>query len=338
MKDYSYSVNRLSALLILLIFSTALAVGASYQDKSKPAQVPEAERKAAQKINDAKDPAAKLAAASEFINKYPKSSLRPKIADLFISMISNTQDVAQRITLAESFMNTFTEASEANRMYPILIGSYLTAKRVDNAFSAAAPWLELNPNEVDILYQLAITGADEARRRNPKYVKQSQQYGLKAIELIEADKRPEGISVESWNKNKMIWLPQLYQSVGLLSLLSGNTEDALAKLQKAITLNPSDPFNYVLVGNIKNNQYMAAANQVQAMPAGAARTGAEQKLMAQLDEVIDLYAHAIGLMEGKPQYQPLHDQLLPDMANYYKYRHNNSTTGMQDLINKYKQP
>ncbi|MDQ3818253.1 MAG: hypothetical protein M3362_11335 [Acidobacteriota bacterium] len=338
MKIRPYSVSRLFAVVTLVLFSAAFAVADAYQDKSKPAQAPEAERKAAQKINDAKDPAAKLTAAGEFINKYPKSTLRPKIAEFITNMIADTKDVAQRITLAESFINTFTEASEANRMYPILIDAYLSAKRVDNAFDAAAPWLELNPNEVDVLYQLAVTGADEARRQNTKYAKQSQQYGLKAIELIEADKRPEGISVENWNKNKAVWLPQLYQSMGFLSILSGNTEDALAKLQKAMTLNPNDPFNYVLVGSIKNNQYLAAANQVRAMPAGAARTDAEKKLMTQLDEIIDLFAHAIGLMEGKPQYQAMHDQLLPDTTNYYKFRHNNSTAGLQDLINKYKQP
>jgi tetratricopeptide (TPR) repeat protein len=338
MKISTVSVKRLLILLTILTFCSALALGAPLQEKGKQDKVSDAERKAAQKIDDAKDTAAKIAAANEFVTKYPKSSLRPKIVQLLVAQISNTQDTAQRISFAESYLGTFSEASETKPIYPVLIESYISAKRVDDAFNAAAPWLELNPNEADVLYLLSVTGIDEARRQNPKFLRQSEQYGLKAIELIEADKRPENYTVEQWNKNKALWLPQLYQSMGLLSLMSGNSSDALTKLQKAIALNPNDPFNYVLLSKIKNDQYMAGAKQLQGTPASAARTETEKKLTAQLDEVIDLYAHAIGLMEGKPQFQPLRDQLLPDLTSYYKYRHNNSTDGMQELINKYKQP
>jgi len=338
MKAFSVSVSRSLALLALLSFCFVLALGAPFQEKSKQAQPSDAERKAAQKIDEAKDTAAKIAAASAFVNKYPKSTLRPKIAEMLVNQISGTQDAAQKITLAESYLGTFSEASETKPIYPVLIDAYISAKRVDDAFNAAAPWLELNPNEADMLYLLSVTGIDEARRQNTKFLKQSEQYGLKAIELIEADKRPESYTVEQWNKSKALWLPQLYQSMGLLSLINGNNADALAKLQKAVTLNPNDPFNYVLLSKVKNDQYMAGAKQLQGAPPSAARTETEKKLTSQLDEVIELYAHAIGLMEGKPQFQPLHDQLLPDLTSYYKYRHNNSTTGLQELINKYKQP
>lgn len=334
MKVCSVSVSRLLALLAVPLLCFMLAPGAPFQEKGKEA--PEAERKAAQKIDDAKDTAARLAAANAFVTKYPKSILRPKIAEILVTQISGTPDAAQRISLAESYLGTFSEASETRTIYPVLIESYISAKRVDDAFNAAAPWLELNPNEAEVLYMLTITGVDEARRQNPKFIKQSVQYGLKAIELIEADKRPETYGAEQWSKNKTAWLSQLYQSMGLVSLMSGNNSDASAKLEKALALSPNDPFNYVLLSKIKNDQYMEGAKQLQGAPASAAKTETEKKLTAQLDEVIDLYAHAIGLMEGKPQFQPLRDQLMPDLTNYYKYRHNNSTTGMQELIDKYK--
>lgn len=338
MKVVSVLLNRSLAALVALLVCTVFAFGTSFQEKGKEPQVSEAERKAAQKFDDAKDATAKLAAASEFVNKYPKSSLRPKLAEILFTQIAGTQDTAQRITLAEGYLGTFSEAAETKRIYPVLIDSYISAKRIDDAFNAAGPWLELNPNEADVLYYLAITGVDEARRQNSKYLKLSEQYGLKAIELIEADKRPESYTVEQWAKSKPLWLSQLYQSMGLLALLNGKTDDALAKLQKAVALSPNDPFNYVLLSKIKNDQYMAGAQQLKGTPPSDARTATEKKLTAQLDEVIDLYAHALALMEGKPQYQPLREQLLPDLTNYYKYRHNNSTDGMQDLINKYKQP
>jgi tetratricopeptide (TPR) repeat protein len=323
----------------LLAHGAALAFAAPQQGKQdKAPKVPDAERKAAQKIDDAKDAASKMQAANDFIQKYPASSLRPKIVELLIGQIADMQDNAQKISLAESFMGTFMEASEANRMYPILLDAYVSAKRIEDAFNAAKPWLELNPNEVDVLYLLAITGTAEAQRQNQKFVKESQQYGLKAIELIEANKRPEGITVEHWNKNKTRWLPQLYQSMGLIALMNGNNADALTRLQKAVALGPNEPFNYVLLSSIKNEEYTRAATQFQAMPAGSAKTEMEKKLNAQLDELIDLYAHALGLMEGKPQFEQVRGQILTDLTTYYKYRHQDSTNGMQELINKYKQP
>lgn len=335
MKTFGFSFSRTCIVLALLILAASFAFSAIPQNKA--AQVSDGERKALQKINDAKDPAGKLQAAKELIEKYPKSSQRPKIVELLLQEIGDLKDPAQKIPLAESFLGTFAEANESNKMYPIVIDAYIAAKRLDDAFNAAKPWLELNPNEVDVLYVLAIVGTDEARRQNAKYAGVSQQYGLKAIELIEGDKRPEGILPENWSKAKTMWLPQLYQSAGLLALMKGSNAEAMAKLQKAAALNQNDPFNYVLLANIKNEDYTREAKLFQSMPAGQAKTDAEKKLMGELDEIIDLFAHAIGLMEGKPQYKPLSDQILPDLTSYYTFRHK-STTGMQELIQKYKQP
>ena len=94
----------------------------------------------------------------------------------------------------------------------------------------------------------------------------------------------------------------------------------------------------MLLSSIKNEEYTRAATQFQAMPAGPSKTEMEKKVNAQLDELIDLYAHALGLMEGKPQFEQVRGQILADLTTYYKYRHQDSTNGMQELINKYKQP
>lgn len=329
---------RVVALCTLCVQGASVAWAVFPQHMHHPAaQVSDAERKAAQKINDAKDLPAKMQAAQDFISKYPKSSLRKKVADLLTQQIAGVKDNAQKLSLAESFKKSFTEADEVNQISPILIDAYVAAKRVEEAFNVAKPWLERNPNEADMLYLLAITGSEEARRQNSiKFIESSQQYGLKAIELIEADKRPESISVERWNKNKVLWLPQLYQAMGLLAALTGHNADALSRLQKAVALVPNDPTNYVLLSSVKNDEYTTGAKQLQSMPEGAAKTERMKKLTGELDEIIDLMAHAIGLMEGKPEYQQLREQLLPDLTNYYKFRHANSAAGLQELINKYK--
>jgi hypothetical protein len=57
-----------------------------------------------------------------------------------------------------------------------------------------------------------------------------------------------------------------------------------------------------------------------------------------LDQVIEHYARAAALAEGKPQYQPLRDQVMLDLTTYYKYRHNSSIDGLQKYIDGYKVP
>ena len=56
----------------------------------------------------------------------------------------------------------------------------------------------------------------------------------------------------------------------------------------------------------------------------------------QLDHVIDVYAQAIAASEASPQYQQAAAALRENLTAYYKYRHNNSTDGMQALIDRYK--
>ena len=48
------------------------------------------------------------------------------------------------------------------------------------------------------------------------------------------------------------------------------------------------------------------------------------------------YARAIALSEGNAALAQVRQQYLQDLESYYKYRHNNSTEGMQQLIDKYK--
>jgi len=55
-----------------------------------------------------------------------------------------------------------------------------------------------------------------------------------------------------------------------------------------------------------------------------------------MDQVIDLYAHAVGLAEGRAEYDKLRAQVTADLQTYWTHRHNGSTEGLQQLIDKYK--
>jgi hypothetical protein len=74
------------------------------------------------------------------------------------------------------------------------------------------------------------------------------------------------------------------------------------------------------------------------MPDGPQKNEALVKATEKMDKVIDLYARALGASAGKPEHKNLNEQVLQAVTPYYKFRHNGSTEGLQQLIDKYKTP
>jgi hypothetical protein len=325
----------LASVLLCSILPGLHVAAAKAQDNK--AKIPEAELKAAQTVETAADATAKLAAAEVFVKKYPKSAARKNVAGYIADQIRGEKDPSQKLMLAQRALTIFTEESEASDIEPSLIDAYLKLNKFDEAFNEGSAFLTKNPENIQILINLAIIGTEQAKQRNAKYVTQSRQYGLKAIELLEADKKPPTMEDAVWGRYKAM-LPQLYQEIGLISLIQQNPTDAKAKLEKAAKLSPGDPFNYVLLGGITNDEYQSVAQTYKNMPDGKARDDMLTKANQLIDKVIDQYARAVALSEGKPEYQKLHDQIMQDLTSYYKYRHSSSTEGLQKLIDGYKTP
>jgi len=338
MKTRSLLSHAILLCSLVLVFDTSITASAStWQDKTATIKLPEAEAKAARAVEAAKDVNAKFAAAEEFLKKYPASKARPQVAGYIVNQLFGVTEPNQRLALAQKYIALFTEPMEANLGRPALIDAYVLLKRFDEAYDNGASYLASNPEDVEVLAILAITGAEQARNQNGKYVKVSRQYGMKAIELMEADKKPAFMDNESWVKQKAR-LPELYQEVGVMSLVQQNASEAEANLEKAAKLNPADPFNYALLGSITNNDYQTMALTVRSMPDSKSKDEMIQKANTLLDKVIEQYARAVAVAEGKPQYQALHDQVLMDLTTYYKYRHKNSDEGMQKYIAGFKLP
>ena len=341
MKSTSIFLLRAICVLSLTIFICSSALAQTPTPQPSPAtgekklEMSEAEAKEANAINNEPDAAAKLAAADRFLKKYPKSAARQEMARYVAGQIAGVTDATQKLTLAESFRKTFTAENEQDFIQPVILDAYFAANRTDDAFKLGTSVLAKEPEHVGVLTQLAIAGTEEAKKRNPKYVAQSAQYGMKAIELIEANKKPARMDEQTFTTIKEM-LPHLYQSMGILSMASGNEAEGRPRFEKASTLNPTDPFNYVMLGSIVDNEYQQAAEKYKAMPEGPQKAEALKNAQALMDKAIEYYARAVATSEGRPEYQKLHDQVLQDMTPYYKYRHGGSTEGLQQLIDKYK--
>lgn len=336
-------VARVALALTLAIAGclvSASVTSLTLAQSGKPAQAnisPE-EQSLLKGIMTAADPAAKLKAAEALIKKYPKSVERPRVARGLADEIAGVKDVAQKITLAQEYQGAFKEPSEQDLIVSVLIEAFAGAKRFDEALSTGSEFLARNQDSLPVLVQLTAIGTDQARQRNPKFIPQSLQYGAHAVELIEGDKKPADVDDAGWKNYKTVVLPSLYQSMGVLNLVKGDRVAAKVRLEKAAAISPTDPFNYLLIAGILNEEYQEKGSHYRGMPDGPAKDAELKTVLAFLDQVIDAYAHTIALSEGNAALQPIRQQYLQDLASYYKYRHNNSAEGMQQLIDKYKVP
>ena len=295
------------------------------------------EKKMAMAIEAAPDAAGKATAAAEFVKKYPQSSLRPVIAEKLADQIRDLTNADQKIALAQQFKSAFNTPAEEELIMPVLIVGYADAKKPDEAFSTGSAFLAQHPDSVPVLVELMLLATEQAKQRNNKFITPGEQYGTHAIELIEGNKKPVDMVDATWNEYKAL-LPRLYQSMGILGMVRGDRAATVTRLTKATELDPKDPFNYLLISGTVNDDYQDAAKHYQSMPEGAAKTAELQKVLATLDRVIDAYAHFIALSEGNPQLATMRQQEMEDLEKYYKYRHDGKTDGMQQLIDKYKNP
>jgi hypothetical protein len=325
-----------SALAAPAHFSASYAAQDKDKNKDQKPQISEGEQKALAKIETAPDAAGKIQAITEFANKYPKSTQRAKVISYALGEINKIPDSAQKIVMLEKMLTVFKEPTDADIINPFLIDAYVKAEKIDDAFRVASTAISRNPNDVAAMTQMTMVGVEQAKRQNPKYAQQSMQYGAKAIELIEAGKRPDQIDEAAWSEYQTKWLPQLYQSLGMLAMMTSNKEEAKTRLEKAASLNAADPFTYVLLGSLVEEDYRKFAEQHKAQSPGPLKDELLNQAHGKMDQVIDLYAHAVALSEGKPEYQKLHDQILEALETYYKYRHAGSNNGLRQLIDKYK--
>jgi hypothetical protein len=332
--------------LIACLFLQAMAYGplapavawneTTSQEKQAEPKVSKEEVDSAMKINDAVGAAAKLQVAGQFLKKYPKSSLRSRIANNLVVELEKVADPSQRLALIDTYLSLFKEPSDVEMVNAAQIDAYILLERPDDAFRQASVWLEKHPDDIDLLRRLSVVSSNEAIRGNNKFVEQGNKYGVRAIELIEADKKPADFDPAKWSDYKSRSLPLLYREAGVLALRSGNTAGAKTNLEKAAAVKSIDPVVYAILGQMKDEEYSAMAAKYQAMPAGAERQAMLQTIQDQMDKIIAYYAQAMALTGDKPEFAPLKAQLKPGLEEYYKFRHNGSLEGLQQLVDKYK--
>lgn len=292
------------------------------------------ELEALREVTLATNPTTKLTAAENFVAKFPNSSLRLGLAKTIAEEILKIKNGTVALALLERAQAIFTADKEREILKPTALEAYLLGNRSDDAFALADEMLRKDPDNFLVLFRMSQTGSEEVRKKNRKYADVSLKYGLRAIALLEAGNNT--IVIGHLESKLQGYLDQLYQQTAILYLSAGNTLEAKTRLTKASILSPQDPSNFALLARVINADYVAQKDAYEAMPEGEAKQKAKTTLEAVLDSMIDTYARAAGLATGRVEYQTLLQQVIPDLTAYYKYRHNQSIEGLQQLIDRYR--
>jgi len=303
------------ALYVPLAPARTTSLGSAVQD---PSPEEAAAYKAWYDANAAKDYPKAMELAKAYLEKFPSGNAK-------------NIDYLKNKWIPQMRGYFFAEAAKAKNVAEIIrIGKEVLASDPENLDYASAVVVQIRTIELS------------ANPPNYSHAADAADFAEKSIKLIEAGKTagdPKAFKKE-------VTLGYLHET--LAKIYEGrdkNADKALAEYEKAGEIDSSNAGYFFTCGRIHNDKYAAAAQKYQAIPE-AERTAAEPKpevkaaldeLNKQADAVINCWARYMGLTADKKDVSPqLRAQIEKALTELYKYRHNDSTEGLQKLIDQYK--
>src|SRR5260370_12875875 len=217
-----------------------------------------------------------------------------------------------------------------------LLGA-ITQKKFADAYALAKHVLNDDSNNVKVLIPLGYSGViASTEARNESFNAEAANYAQKAIQLIESGKAPD-----SWApfKNKEDVLASLHYALGSYSLKT-KPENAIADFIKAAQMDSdhktAPSTYYYLALAYQNGPYKRLSEDYSKRYSNQAESpeskAALENVNKVLDKIIDAYARAVALAGSDPQHQNAKAQWMARLTELYKFRHNNSDAGLNELI------
>src|SRR5436190_6224252 len=94
-------------LLTLVTITFVAAIVSVAQPQGRGPNLSPDEQNLVRSIMSATDPAAKMKAVADLIKKYPKTEVRPRVAQTAADQIADLKDANQRLTFAQQYQTIF---------------------------------------------------------------------------------------------------------------------------------------------------------------------------------------------------------------------------------------
>jgi hypothetical protein len=218
-------------------------------------------------------------------------------------------------------------------------GKLLEEKKFPEAFAAGKTVLAKNPDDLKTLIGVSWAGMYGTLSGKQELAADAQTYTKKTIDLINAGKTPEP-NGQFTNKDETLgWL---HYALGYYNLKNTPSEAAnyLYKSASYEGSSKKDPQTYAwLAAAYQSGDYNRLSKEYTDKCAGKAENP-ECKAMLEttnqvIDKIIDAYARAIAYAKISPdptRYAQAMATWQKDLTDFYKFRHNDSDTGLNDYI------
>jgi hypothetical protein len=219
----------------------------------------------------------------------------------------------------------------------------LKDKKVNEAFASAKPVLTDFPDDLVVLYQLSGAGFSAATAKNEANNADAIAYTKRVIQLIQSGKSFDPNKPLS-QKDKDEILGILNFKLGFLLQESAPTE-ALTYVINAAQFDSSakkDPSTYVIMyQSYAKTEYnklktdfdtnCKTPEQLNGQPC----KDLAEKINQVVDHMIDALARAVSYSNSSPnaaQYAQFRPDWMKELTGFYKYRNNDSDTGLKELL------
>jgi len=264
------------------------------------------------------------------------------------------KDLAKEIEFGKAFVQRFPSSKNVDyvkkditRARGILFNQALQAKNWNEMIRIGKEVLADDPDNLDYLSAMAVNlSTNELYASPPNYAHSAEisEFTQHALRLIESGKTPTG-DPSKFDKNKT--LAFFHRTLAMIDDHDKNSDKAIGHYMEAAKLDPMNATYYFQCGRLHQVKYLAAANKYQGMPqADRDAAPAEMKpdvkaalddLNKEADAVINCWVRFLGLtatdMKG---WESLRPQVQTTVTELYKYRNNDSTTGLDKLIEQNK--
>jgi len=154
------------------------------------------------------------------------------------------KDATKRAGLLTRFAQAFPDSPYANQALGVAATSYLQAQNAPKMLEVANGLLVKDPNNLGMLLLLSDYYCDK-----PDQLAKAETYAKKAVSVLDAATKPEGVTDEQWAQQKSLQKGLALSSLGQVNIGKKDNAQAVENLKAAAPmLKPDD-------GSYARNQY-----------------------------------------------------------------------------------
>lgn len=263
----------------------------------------------------------------------------------FLQKCTDDASVAENVAYVKKFVDKYEKATRKVDLEKALASK---PANYSEAFRLGKSILADEPDNLPILTALGWSGYQATTEGNNNFTTDAGVYGKKALQLIQSGKVPmgfdaQGKEIESWApfKSKNEAVGYLNYALGYFAVKDKKYDEALTYFKTAAqqdnSFTKTEPSTYSNIAFIYTQDYTRLGDQYKKDFEGKEKTPESEAALARIDQVVDMmidsYARAVAYNDKSAKPDPARKaEWMKTLTEIYKYRHNNSDTGLQEMI------